>query len=61
MFDHVPPTVFWPAFVSIWVIAGLAFAYWLGKWVDRINPRNARGDFKHMASVDRVRNRARQL
>lgn len=59
MFDHVDPRIFWPMLVLVWFIVTMAVIWTFGKVVDRMNPRAQSGEFRHMASVDRVREQGR--
>jgi hypothetical protein len=55
MFDHVPPTTFWPLFFLAW-FAGAMWATWLfSRWVDSHRPKRNRyvqGD--HVAEHNRL-------
>ncbi len=60
MFDSIPSNVFWPLFAFFWLLASAAATWLFAKLVDRMNPRNQRGEWRHMASIDQVRQESRQ-
>jgi hypothetical protein len=50
MFDHVPPTVFWPCFALAWLLLIFFFVWAWARFVDRTNPYSNIEARKKMAS-----------
>ncbi len=38
MFDHVPPTVFWPGVVLVWLVVSYIVGCAVGAVIRRFNP-----------------------
>ncbi len=39
MFDHVPPTTFWPLLFLAWFVVAMVATWLFSRWVDSMRPR----------------------
>jgi glycerol uptake facilitator-like aquaporin len=58
-FDAVPAVPFWALYFLGWFVGAMVVTWLFARWVDSANPRHRRGQWRHMASVDQVRDRSR--